>query len=74
MNRAHSRAGSPLRAVVAMPDDAQITTTAQRGSLAPQRGEGLRVRGEIAQVVEINTHIFRFTDNSLFLRRILVIR
>jgi hypothetical protein len=32
-------------------DDAQIIATADRGSLSPQRGEGSRVRGEIAQVV-----------------------
>jgi hypothetical protein len=36
---------------VVMPDDEEIMTIAQRGSLAPQRGEGLRVRGEIAQIV-----------------------
>ena len=67
-------AASPLHAVVAMPIAEEIMTMAHRDSLAPQRGEGLRVRGEIAQVVEINTHIFRFSDSSLFLRRILVIR
>jgi hypothetical protein len=32
---------------VGVPEDEAITTTLQRGSLAPQRGEGSRVRGEI---------------------------
>jgi hypothetical protein len=35
---------------VVMPDDEEIMTIAQRGSLAPQRGEGLRVRGESTPV------------------------
>jgi len=35
-----------------MPIAEEIMTMAHRDSLAPQRGEGLRVRGEIAQVVE----------------------
>ena len=38
---------------VAVPEDEDIVTLADRGSLAPQRGKGLRVRGEIAQVVKI---------------------
>jgi hypothetical protein len=32
---------------VVMPEAEQITATADRGSLSPQRGEGPRVRGEI---------------------------
>jgi hypothetical protein len=46
MNQNGGRAGSPLHAVVATPKDERILTTADRGSLAPQRGEGPRVRGE----------------------------
>jgi hypothetical protein len=41
------RAGSPLHAVVAMPIAKEISDMAARVSLAPQRGEGPRVRGEI---------------------------
>jgi hypothetical protein len=33
---------------VVMPEDKEIVTMADRGSLYPQRGEGLRVRREIA--------------------------
>jgi len=36
---------------VFMPRDDEIIETFQRGSLAPQRREGLRVRGEITQIV-----------------------
>ena len=35
------RAGSPLHAVVAMPNAEGIVTMSVRGSIAPQRGEGL---------------------------------
>ena len=44
------RVGSPLH-VVAMPIAEETVALTDRGSLAPQRGEGLRVRGEIAQIV-----------------------
>jgi len=48
-----SRSRHPLEPQkVVMPEDEGIMTMSQRGSLAPQRGEGLRVRGEIAYVVE----------------------
>jgi len=48
-----------------MPGDEEIMTTADRGSLAPQRGEGLRVRGETASVVGIYTYVFvRFKETG----------
>jgi hypothetical protein len=37
---------------IVMPVDEEIMTITHCGSLAPQRGEGLRVRGETASVVE----------------------
>ena len=40
----------PVRVV--MPEDEGIITIANRGTLSPQRGEGLRVRGETTPVVE----------------------
>ena len=39
MNLKFGRAGSPLHAVVAMPNAEGITTMTNPGSLAPQRGE-----------------------------------
>ena len=41
-------AASPLHAVVAMPIAKEIMMMTDRRSLAPQRGEGSRVRGETA--------------------------
>jgi len=38
---------------IVMPEGERIITICDRGSLAPQRGEGLRVRGETASVVGI---------------------
>jgi hypothetical protein len=47
-----------------MPEDKEIIETAHRGSLAPQRGEGSRVRGENAQVVEHQIPLFRIVKRS----------
>jgi hypothetical protein len=44
------------------PEDERTITIAQRGSLAPQRGEGLRVRGEIAPIVENRIPLLRFME------------
>jgi hypothetical protein len=38
--------------MVIMPEDEGMMTNVQRGSVAPERGERLRVRGEITRVVE----------------------
>jgi len=48
-----------------MPEAEEITTIPDRGSLAPQRGGGLRVRGEIAQIIENQFRLFRFMEGSI---------
>jgi hypothetical protein len=42
--------------MVSVPEREKIMTMTNRGSLAPQRGEGSRVRGETAQIVEVQIH------------------
>jgi hypothetical protein len=42
--------------MVGVPENGEIMTIVHRGSLAPQRGEGLRVRGETTQIVENQIH------------------
>ena len=46
-----------------VPEDEKIVTMADRGSLSPQRGEGLRVRGETAQVVGNHHQHFSFIES-----------
>jgi hypothetical protein len=54
--------------MVGVPVVERITTIADRGSLAPQRGEGSRVRGEIVQVVENQQPLFSSSREDVLLR------